>query len=158
MRAATRVLSPGLSRRGWAAIASPPPGGAPAGGPDAVDLLGSSGGATPTTHVNAYDATGFEVNGRRVDGSLLVGAGGLVAAWAPQRWADVDASSLAAAVLARPELVVLGTGAAHRPPPSGLVDAAVEALPTPQAAALFNVLSQEGRSVMGAFIPAGEVE
>jgi hypothetical protein len=34
----------------------------------------------------------------------------------------------------------------------------VEALPTPQAAALFNVLSQEGRLVVGAFLPAGVTE
>jgi uncharacterized protein len=56
----------------------------------------------------------------------------------------------------------LGTGAVHRPPPpavvAGLPGSGVEALPTPQAAALFNVLSQEGRAVVGAFIPAGETE
>jgi len=59
--------------------------------------------------------------------------------------------------------VVLGTGAAGRRPPAaalaGLGPATgVEALPTPQAAALFNVLSQEGRLVVGAFLPAGVTE
>jgi len=34
--------------------------------------------------------------------------------------------------------------------------AAVEFYPTAQAASLYNVLSQEGRSVLAAMLPAGE--
>ena len=156
--------------RGLSARPAPPTGGATAD-PHAVDLLGGGGGSgaagPASARVDAYDATGFEVGGARVEGSLLIAPGGLVAAWAPRTLGEVDGDALAAARLlgpARPALVILGVGARPaRAPPSAVAALAgtgtgLEALPTPQAAALYNVLSQEGRSVCAALLPAGEVE
>ena len=151
--------------RGMSSRPAPPTGGTTAD-PITVDLLGSPASSS-SARVDAYDGTGFEVGGVRVEGSLLVAPGGLVAAWAPQRLAEVDADALAAVRLlgpTPPTLLILGVGARPaRAPPAALAALAggvtgIEALPTPQAAALYNVLSQEGRSVCAALLPAGEVE
>ena len=74
----------------------------------------------------------------------------------------MDGASLAAARLLGSDLLILGTGAAGAPPPPAAAASlagtgtGIEALPTPQAASLYNVLSQEGRSVCAALLPAGE--
>ena len=166
--AAARARGLATTNRPYSARPAPPTGGGTAD-VNAVDLLGGpadAGPSTSSTRVEAYDGSGFEVGGARVDGSLLVAPGGLVAAWAPQALADINADALAAVRLlgpAPPSLLILGVGALPaRAPPAAVAALAggptgIEALPTPQAAALYNVLSQEGRAVVGAFLPAGEV-
>jgi NADH dehydrogenase [ubiquinone] 1 alpha subcomplex assembly factor 3 len=59
-------------------------------------------------------------------------------------------------------VVILGCGRSTRPVPKPLSDElaakgiAMEAMDTPNAVATFNILNQEGRSVLGAFLPLAD--
>ena len=142
----------------WLATDPPPP---PATSPLAdAELLGVHAGAT----VDAYDGDGFDLTGGlRVEGGVLLAAPGGVAV----RWRGVDApadvtrASLALARLVSPppDIVIIGTGAVLRQLPAVTAEAvggaACEFAPTARAAALFNVLAREGRSVVAALLPAG---
>lgn len=125
-----------------------------------VELLGAHPGAT----VDAYDDAGFDLSGGlRVDGGLLLAApGGVAAAWKGVDRAEGvtrDSLALARVVAPAPDIVIIGTGAVLRQLPAVTPDAvggaACEVVPTHRAAALFNVLAREGRSVVAAMLPAG---
>ena len=125
-----------------------------------AELLGVHAGAT----VDAYDGDGFDLTGGlRVDGGVLLAApGGVAALWrGVDSPGDVTRESLALARLIspHPDIVIIGTGSVLRQLPAVTPDAvggaACEIAPTPRAAALFNVLAREGRSVVAALLPAG---
>lgn len=116
---------------------------------------------------------------KKVSGPLVLSApGGFVAKWkvgTPRAAASpasaasaapaTSIASIVALVSPRPDIVLVGTGrAGSRASPArasaeiseAAGGAAVEFFPTSQAASLYNVLSQEGRSVVAAMLPAGE--
>ena len=92
------------------------------------------------------------------DGSVIVHAKIGVAAWAVKQLTDITDSDVERWILTKPELVVLGAGTKHGflAPALAvkLVRAGVglECMATPAAARTYNVLLDEGRDVLGAFI------
>ena len=81
-----------------------------------------------------------------------------VQAWSKSNLTDIDESDIDAWVAARPELVVIGCGSKHsflnprlavRLSNSGI---GLECMSTPAAARTYNVLLDEGRDVLGAFL------
>ena len=114
---------------------------------------------------------------RRVTGPLVLSAPvGFVARWkkagassytssSSSQAAATSIASIAALVSPRPDIVLVGTGRTGSKTSTVKASveiseaaggAAVEFYPTAQAASLYNVLSQEGRSVLAAMLPAGE--
>jgi uncharacterized protein len=169
---ATLLRAPAGAPRGLASAAAraalppvpapppPPPGDGPAA---AFDLVAPEAGLV---RVDAVDDAGFLLGGVAVDAPVLLsrelwllwrGAG------AGLDGAAAEAGPLALLDLLRPPpaLLVLGCGARAAPPPPALAAAlrargvAVEALATADAAATYNILAQEGRSVAAALLPAG---
>lgn len=107
---------------------------------------------------------GFIVGDVQVEGSIVC-VGDVWLRWSPRTWSEVTMESLAIldAVLPIPDIVVLGSGKSIQQVPRDLMDAlrkrfvAVEAVDTKNAVATFNILNQEGRKVVGAFIPTRSV-
>ena len=103
---------------------------------------------------------GFIVGDVQVEGSIVC-VGDVWLRWSPTSWSDVTMESLAILdiVLPIPDILVLGCGKSIQQVPRDLMDAlrkrfvAVEAVDTKNAVATFNILNQEGRKVVGAFVP-----
>lgn len=103
---------------------------------------------------------GFLVGDVQVGGSILC-IGDLWLRWKVDRFSDITIESLSLLDLALPipELLILGCGDRIRQVPENLMKelrkryVSVEALDTKNAVATFNILNQEDRKVMGAFIP-----
>lgn len=110
--------------------------------------------------VNGCFHGGFFMGDVQVEGPVIC-VGDLWFHWKPTRFEDITVDSLALldVVLPIPELLVLGCGTTMRSIPEHLMKGlkerfvSVEAVDTKNAAATFNILNQEGRSVVGAFIP-----
>lgn len=109
--------------------------------------------------IDGYGDTFFHFAGMSHAGSILALPSG-IRPWSPTRMAEVDAEALAP-ILAEAqafELLFLGTGKdpAHlKEPLKQLLRAAglrFELMPTPQAAATYNVLLAEGRLIGAALI------
>jgi uncharacterized protein len=104
--------------------------------------------------VEGVSAEGWIVGGRLVRGALLIAPGG---AWGlpvvPLAEAGPLLGPLAGLEPPRPELLLLGTGAALGRPPEAFVTAAaaaglrVEPMDSRAAARTYNVLAAEGRAV-----------
>ena len=148
--------SPALARAATGATTNPPP---PTSRLADADLIAADG-----VRVDAYDGDGFDVSGGlRVDGAALLASPAFAARWARvSSLADITPSSLALATVLKPppDLVIVGTGRIGARLPAATLAAlasraSIEALPTPKAAALFNVLAGEGRAVVAALLPAG---
>ena len=105
--------------------------------------------------------TGFIVADVQVEGSILC-VGDLWMKWKPSSLKEVTEDSLALVdvVLPVPELLVLGCGSRIQQVPENLMKylneryMSVEALDTRNAVSTFNILNQEGRKVVGAFLPS----
>lgn len=110
--------------------------------------------------VNGCFGGGFFVGDVQVEGSVIC-FGDVWFHWSPKRYEDITIDSLALldVVVPVPELLILGCGNSIRTIPEDLMKGlreryvSVEAVDTKNAAATFNILNQEGRSVVGAFIP-----
>jgi uncharacterized protein len=78
--------------------------------------------------------------------------------WAPRSLVDLHIDHLDVLLALRPDVILLGTGLQHRNAPPALLAHALragvgfEAMSTNAAARTFNVLSGEGRAVLGAFL------
>ena len=98
------------------------------------------------------------VHGTPFDGSLLVPWQGEVQAWAASTPAQLTASHFDAIVPFQPELVIFGSGSQHRFVPPLLYRSLIErrigleTMDTAAACRTFNVLANEGRKVLGAFL------
>jgi uncharacterized protein len=98
------------------------------------------------------------VHGTPFDGSLLVPWQGEVQAWAASTPAQLTASHFDAIVPFQPELVIFGSGSQHRFVPPQLYRSLIErrigleTMDTAAACRTFNVLANEGRKVLGAFL------
>ncbi len=99
-----------------------------------------------------------EVNRARHAASLVVGAERLVTHWPATSVDELTADHLAAILELKPEIVLLGTGAAFRfPDPARLAPLykaglGVEVMDTPAACRTYNILLGEGRNVVAALI------
>lgn len=108
---------------------------------------------------------GFIVGDVQVGGSILC-INDLWLRWKVNRFSDItmDSLSLLDLVLPIPELLILGCGDRIRQVPENVMQelrkryVSVEALDTKNAVATFNILNQEDRKVVGAFIPISATE
>jgi len=111
--------------------------------------------------IEGHDAGGFLINNAYLEGSVIC-TGNLTALWSVNSLAAVTADSLALLLLMRPppDLLVLGCGPRIQPPPTGLQEwlasqgVALECLDTGNAVSTFNILNQEGRTVVAALLPS----
>lgn len=92
------------------------------------------------------------------DSSVLVPWRGAVQAWPVAQFSELRAEHFEALLPLKPEVVILGTGARLRFPHPSLLRAlyerriGVESMDTAAAVRTYNVLVNEGRTVLGAFI------
>ena len=104
-----------------------------------------------------YGAGYVEVNGKRHTGSVVVN-GAAVREWSARSVDALAPEDLAAIVEARPEILLIGTGANFQfPDPATLAPLhaarlGVEVMDTPAACRTYNILMAEGRNVMAALI------
>ncbi|HET9485678.1 MAG TPA: Mth938-like domain-containing protein [Xanthomonadales bacterium] len=95
---------------------------------------------------------------RELRTSFVLSADRLVEPWPVHDVATLDADAIAPIVALEPEVVLLGTGARLRFPPQSVLaqfltrGIGVEVMDNAAAARTFNVLAQEGRRVVAAFI------
>ena len=98
------------------------------------------------------------VNGTRHASSLVVSAERLVTDWPATSVDTLSADHLAAVLELKPEIVLLGSGAAFRFPeqarlaPLYKAGIGVEVMDTPAACRTYNILLGEGRNVVAALI------
>jgi uncharacterized protein len=98
------------------------------------------------------------VNGARHSASLVVSADRIITDWPAASLESLSADHLAAIVELKPEIVLLGSGAAFRFPELALLAAfhkagiGVEVMDTPAACRTYNILLGEGRNVIAALI------
>ena len=99
-----------------------------------------------------------EVNGKRYTSSLVVSGDRVVVDWPATSVDALAADHLAAILELKPEIAILGTGAAFRfPDPARLAPLhqariGVEVMDTPAACRTYNILLAEGRGVVAALI------
>jgi uncharacterized protein len=110
---------------------------------------------------NAFTGYGegyVEVNRTRHHASLVVGAERIVTDWPATSVDALSADHLAAIIELKPEVVLLGTGAAFRLPEPALLaplykaGIGVEVMDTPAACRTYNILLAEGRNVIAALV------
>ncbi len=110
---------------------------------------------------NAFTGYGegyVEVNGARIRASVVVSADRMITDWPAESVESLTADHLAAIVEMRPEIVLLGTGAAFAFPeprqlaPLHKAGIGVEVMDTPAACRTYNILMGEGRSVVAALV------
>jgi uncharacterized protein len=100
------------------------------------------------------------VEAREFDRSFLLAPDGAVD-WAPIGVQDIDDDALAAILALDPQVVILGTGQAQRflPPRQQAFllgrGIGIECMDNAAAARTFNLLAQEGRRVIAAFLLPG---
>jgi uncharacterized protein len=98
------------------------------------------------------------VNGARHSASLVVSADRLITDWPARSLEELKPDHLAAIVELKPEIVLLGSGAAFRFAEPALLDPlykagiGVEVMDTPAACRTYNILLGEGRNVVAALI------
>lgn len=108
--------------------------------------------------VTGYGEGWIEVNRSRHRASLVVSAERLVTDWPAASVEALAPDHLAAIVEMRPEIVLLGSGAAFRFPEPALLaplyraGIGVEVMDTPAACRTYNILMGEGRNVVAALI------
>jgi len=108
--------------------------------------------------IHAYTDTSVVVNGVTFSNSLVIMADRIIPDWRPGSFQSLSEKDFAAFVELRPDLVVLGTGQRQQfPDPRlyrALIDASigVEIMTTPAACRTYNILTSEGRKVIGALL------
>jgi uncharacterized protein len=115
----------------------------------------------PADGRNAFTGYGpgyVEVNAKRYTSSLVVSAARIVVDWPASSVDALSADHLAAILELKPEIAIIGTGAAFRfPEPARLAPLhqariGVEVMDTPAACRTYNILLGEGRAVVAALI------
>lgn len=111
--------------------------------------------------IHAYTAGSVSVNGAEHTQAVLVPHVGDVMPWQVASWADLNEAHFQQIALARPELVVFGSGATLRFVKPALLRPLIEArigietMDTAAACRTFNFLVGEGRRVMAALLLPG---
>lgn len=112
--------------------------------------------------IDGYAVNGFTVSNEDVEGAVLC-IGNLCTKWNVQRREDItiESVSLLDLIHPAPDLLIIGCGQSGMRLPEAFTrrlsakGISVEAIDTPNAAATFNILNQEGRKVAGALLPLG---
>lgn len=108
--------------------------------------------------IHAYTEESVVVNGVTFSSSLVVMADRVIPDWRPESFQSLSEEDFAAFVGLRPDLVVLGTGQQQRFPDPRLYRALIEAgigvevMTTAAACRTYNILTSEGRRVIGALL------
>ena len=108
--------------------------------------------------VTAFGPGWVRVGTTEYRGNLVVTPDEVATGWAPGGFEGLTEADFARLVDYRPDVVLLGTGAALRFPPPRLTRALVEArvglevMDTAAACRTFNILAAEGRKVVAAMI------
>ncbi len=115
---------------------------------------------TNSNTVTGYGPDYIEINRVRHGGSLVVSADAPVQAWTPHGVEQLSEADFAPILALKPEIVLVGTGAAQRFLAPALTVAlahagvGVEVMDTAAACRTYNILMAEGRRVVGAFLAA----
>jgi uncharacterized protein len=108
--------------------------------------------------IRTYAVGQIVVNQDSYTRSLVVLPGQVVTDWPPQAFEELALAHLAALVMLRPELVILGTGRRQHFPHAELLAPLVEAgigwevMDTGAACRTYNILMSEGRNVAAALL------
>ena len=108
--------------------------------------------------IRAYGVGQITVNDEVLTQSLILSAETLLRDWPPQRFEDITAEHLRAAVELNPEILILGTGARIRFPHPRITaelqarGIGVEIMDTAAACRTYNVLVGERRRVAAALL------
>jgi uncharacterized protein len=111
-----------------------------------------------TNAIARHSAEGVIVNGTAYTSSVIVPWQGAVLAWTPRDFAALTVEHFAQVAALDPELVIFGSGARLRFPHPSLLRPllerriGVETMDTAAASRTYNVLLQEGRSVVAALL------
>jgi uncharacterized protein len=114
--------------------------------------------ATGQNAFTAYGEGWVEVAGRRVSASLVVAAERVLEGWTAGGIGALTPAETAALLDWKPEIVLLGSGAAFRfPDPAALAPLyqagiGVEVMDTKAACRTYNILLAEGRRVVAALV------
>ncbi|WP_428607455.1 Mth938-like domain-containing protein [Sedimenticola sp.] len=108
--------------------------------------------------IHAYTDESVVVNGVSFSSSLVIMADRIIPDWRPDSFQSLCEEDFQAFVEMGPDLIVLGTGPRQQfPDPRlyrSLIDAGigVEVMTTPAACRTYNILTSEGRKVIGALL------
>lgn len=122
-----------------------------------MKLTDDSRAADGTHHITGYGEGWIEADGARHTGAVLLAPDRPVEAW-PLAFDALTDDALGSLLQARPELVILGTGARQRfPHPRLLATLAaagvgLEAMATGAACRTYNILAAEGRRVVAVLL------
>ncbi len=109
-------------------------------------------------HVNSVQDRHITVAGRKLENSFLLTPRRMVEDWPVADVRVLDASSIGGIIALQPELVVLGTGMCQIFPDAAFMAAllrrgiGIEVMDNAAAARTYDLLANEGRRVMAAFI------
>ncbi len=108
--------------------------------------------------IHAYTDESVVVNGVTFSSSLVIMADRIIPDWRPDAFQSLNEADFAAFVEIRPDLVILGTGQRQQFPDPRLYRPLIEAgigieiMTTPAACRTYNILTSEGRKVIGALL------
>jgi len=125
-----------------------------------LELASTTGG----NRIDGYDARGIRINGRLCTGAVLLTPTWLETDFPLNSLASLDAATLAGILTLAPALLLIGTGATHRFPPSAALvplmqrGIGVEVMSTPAACRSHAVLVDEGREVVALLLPPAHEE
>ncbi len=111
-----------------------------------------------TNAIARHGKDGVLVNGTQFTTSVIVPWTGTVAAWDVARFEDLSGDHFAALAQREPELVLFGSGAKLRFPPTSLLRPLIErgigfeTMDTAAACRTYNVLLAEGRNVVAGLL------
>ena len=108
--------------------------------------------------IRAYGPGRINVSDVLYTSSLILTADTVVADWAPQRFEELGLEQLQAALALKPEILLIGTGAAQHFLPGELLaklsrgGVGVEVMDTAAACRTYNILLNEDRKVVAALL------
>jgi len=108
--------------------------------------------------ITGYGAGYVSVNDKSLTHSFILTPDTLITGWGPKSVDDLDEASLQAVARLSPAIVLLGTGAQQRFPPSSLLapmlaqGIGIEVMTTAAACRTYNILVAEDRPVAAALL------
>lgn len=110
--------------------------------------------------ITGYGSGYVSVDERRLTSSFVITPEELITDWTPRSVAELDEAALEIMARLRPSIMLLGTGADQRFPPSSLLapmlgrGIGIEVMTTAAACRTYNILVAEGRTVAAGIIIA----
>jgi uncharacterized protein len=110
--------------------------------------------------ITGYGAGYVSVDEKTLNSSFIITPEALITDWRPEEIAELDEAALEAVMQLSPTIVLLGSGAVQKFPPTSLIapmltrGIGIEIMTTAAACRTYNILVAEGRAVAaGLFIP-----